>query len=474
MKKFFTLFVIFTSCLMTNRIFAESDTVSCAFFMYPKAAMGCPNYVSYGGNAPSSATFIWNFDGGIIISGSGMGPYYIQWNTTGIKTVLLHVIYNADSCSSSKTIHVVPPPLIYSVTGGGSYPSGGSGVHIGLSGSQLHASYFVYLNGNTTSVSNIPGTGSALDFGLFTTAGTYTCKAKLDSTSGSCMTNMHDSAVVTISGFVPSPYICMVTYDTVSHRNMVIWNKYPVYHIAHFNIYRQTYQEGVFTKIGESPFNHFTTFVDTTADPVVMAYKYELSATDSTGSESQLSLPHKTVHLEVSPGITGFNLIWNHYEGFDFHTYKIHRKLGTGPWQVIDSIASDNISYTDLYVSTGLAYYYIEVIRYAPCNPSLKSGIYESIVSNVGTSAPLGITENQSSSILVYPNPARQTLNIVIPGTDHASCRLVLLSMDGKKCIEKEISQSKTVLDISGLTTGLYILKAESDQSIVVKKIFKE
>jgi len=474
MKKTFTFLLLLTLCLMSNRLFAETDSISCTFFMYPKAPVGCYTYVSYQGNAPSSATFNWSFDGGIVISGSGPGPYYIRWDTLGYKTVTLNVIYNGQTCNSSRIIHIIPIPQLYSVTGGGSYPYGGQGVHIGLSGSQLSCSYYLFLNGGTTSVANMEGTGNSLDFGLFTTAGTYACKAKFDSTSGACLTTMNDSAVVIVNGYVPTPYICMVTFDTASQRNMVIWNKYPGQHIAHFNVYRQTYQENVFAKIGEVPFSGFSTYVDTTVNPIIMAYKYELSAMDSLGNESAKSSYHKTVHLEVSPGVAGFNLIWNTYEGFTFDTYKIHRKLNTGPWQLIDSIASDNISYTDPYITTGMASYYLEVTRDYPCNPSLKSGIYESVVSNVGISAPLGIKESPDEGLLVYPNPVRQYLNIVIDRAGQISGTVELYSMDGRKYFDQEVSQSRTVLDISNLPSGLYLLKVKGDQSIVVRKIFKE
>jgi hypothetical protein len=121
-----------------------------------------------------------------------------------------------------------------------------------------------------------------------------------------------------------------------------------------------------------------------------------------------------------------------------------------------------------------MAFYYIEVIRIYPCNPSLKSGIYESVISNVGTSAPFGIKENQNPEILVYPNPARQYLNILINQTGQTTGSIELYSMDGRKYFDKELTQSKTVLDISGLPTGLYLLKIIRDQSMVVRKIFKE
>ena len=89
MKKIFTFFGILFICLMTTSLYAETDTLSCSFFMYSKATAGCDVYMVYTGNAPTSATFTWYFDGGIVVSGSGPGPYYIQWDTVGYKTVTL-------------------------------------------------------------------------------------------------------------------------------------------------------------------------------------------------------------------------------------------------------------------------------------------------------------------------------------------------------------------------------------------------
>jgi len=221
---------------------------------------------------------------------------------------------------------------------------------------------------------------------------------------------------------------------------MIVWNKITGPHLSYFNIYKQTFQENVFTKVGQVPYNNFSTFVDTTTDPIIMAQKYEMSVTDSTGNESIKCPYHKTVHLEVSPGVQGFNLIWNPYEGFTFYTYRIHRKLNTGAWQLIDSIASDQISYTDPYTTSGLTTYYIEVIRYLPCNPTLKSGSYESIVSNSMTSAPLGISEINASKVLVYPNPVQQKVNIILPTSGTISSHLELYTVDGRKFLEKTIN----------------------------------
>jgi hypothetical protein len=472
MKKIVTLSVIISLCLMTGRLYAETDTLTCPFFMYSKASVGCNVYVVYSGNAPGSATYNWNWDGGNVIYGSGPGYYYVQWTAPGYKTVTLQVIYNGDTCSSSHIIHIVPAPQVYNVTGGGSYPYGGTGVAIGLSGSEANYIYYLFLG--TSMVTSLPGTGSVLNFGVFTAAGTYTCKAKVNSSSTACLVSMSDSAVVTILGYVPSQYICMVTFDTTSQRNMIVWNKVTGPHLSHFNIYKQTASENVYSKIAQVPYNSFSTYVDTTTNPIVMAQKYEMSVTDSSGNESTKSPYHKTVHLEVSPGMQGFNLIWNTYEGFTFHTYNIHRKLNPGPWQLIDSIASDQISYTDPYFTSGLATYYIEVIRYMPCNPSMKSGMYESIVSNTMTSAPLGITEINTARPLVYPNPVQQKVNIIFPSSRKGIGNVEIYSMDGRKYLEQVISQPKAEIDVAILPTGIYFMKIITENSSGTTKIVKE
>jgi hypothetical protein len=97
---------------------------------------------------------------------------------------------------------VCTTPTSYTVTGGGSYCSGGSGVAIGLNGSQSSVSYQLY-NGASTVGSAVSGTGSSISFGNQTTAGTYTIVA---TGSGSFCTSpitMTGSASIIIN-YVPS------------------------------------------------------------------------------------------------------------------------------------------------------------------------------------------------------------------------------------------------------------------------------
>lgn len=103
------------------------------------------------------------------------------------------------SCMVTKAITVNGLPEPNAITGGGDYCSGGAGVDIGLSGSSVGVNYQLY-NGTTAVGSPVAGTGSALDFGMQTAAGTYTVAANNATTS--CSATMTGSAIITITATV--------------------------------------------------------------------------------------------------------------------------------------------------------------------------------------------------------------------------------------------------------------------------------
>ena len=83
-----------------------------------------------------------------------------------------------------------PPPVLFNVTGGGSYCEGGTGLPVGLDGSEIGTTYTLYKNGDAQ-LPTVAGTGSAITFGdqLF---GTYTVKG----TNGGGTVDMTGSAII--------------------------------------------------------------------------------------------------------------------------------------------------------------------------------------------------------------------------------------------------------------------------------------
>ena len=94
---------------------------------------------------------------------------------------------------------MAPLPAFHTVTGGGSYCSGGPGAAIGLATSDAGVNYQLY-NGTAPASGIVTGTGAALNFGLHTAPGNYGVIA----TSGvaGCTDHMPDSVAVTITPLV--------------------------------------------------------------------------------------------------------------------------------------------------------------------------------------------------------------------------------------------------------------------------------
>ena len=142
----------------------------------------------------------------IVVTGANVGTATISYTLSA-------------GCSALKTITVNPLPAVYAVTGGGSYCEGGAGVHIGLNGSNVGISYLLYYGASATGY--LAGTGSALDFGLLTVAGTYTVRATNNTTG--CTSNMSGSALVTITPTVnPMVHIAAGPGDTVCPGTTVV------------------------------------------------------------------------------------------------------------------------------------------------------------------------------------------------------------------------------------------------------------
>ena len=130
----------------------------------------------------------------------------IGWSTVFTGTATLRVKGINGGCegawSSLLSVTVVAGPTAYPMTGGGAYCAiGGTGMPVGLSGSQTATNYTLYLD-NTPTTNIVPGTGNAIAFGNQLTAGNYTVMAS--TTSGSCTNTMTGSSVVSIDPQAPA------------------------------------------------------------------------------------------------------------------------------------------------------------------------------------------------------------------------------------------------------------------------------
>lgn len=122
----------------------------------------------------------------------------IDWSATYTGTAEIKVSANNGACqsdwSAACVVTVNSGPVPFAMTGGGTYCAlGGTGTEVGLAGSQAGVDYTLYYNGSATTTV-VPGTGSAISFGLQTGAGNYTAVGYNSTTT--CSINMAGTSVV--------------------------------------------------------------------------------------------------------------------------------------------------------------------------------------------------------------------------------------------------------------------------------------
>ncbi|MEI7801980.1 MAG: PKD domain-containing protein [Bacteroidota bacterium] len=112
---FYTVSLVATLGTCVSAPYTQSIFVSpqptATFTVSTPACLNQSVTVTYTGNAPAGATYNWNFAGGTIVSGSGQGPYDIQWSTSGNHTVTLQVVVGiCTSPNFSQVVQVLNPP----------------------------------------------------------------------------------------------------------------------------------------------------------------------------------------------------------------------------------------------------------------------------------------------------------------------------------------------------------------------------
>ena len=118
-------------------------------------------------------------------------PTLLSANTT---ITYLDIPLSALSGTGTKHTVLRSTPTVYSITGGGAYCAGGTGVAVGLSGSESGVTYQLK-NGAANVGTAVSGTGGALSFGNQTNAGTYTVVA---TNAGGSTATMRGTVTVSI------------------------------------------------------------------------------------------------------------------------------------------------------------------------------------------------------------------------------------------------------------------------------------
>lgn len=257
-----------------------------------------------------------------------------------------------------------------------------------------------------------------------------------------------------------TPDLCMVTVDSATSHNRIIWNKPAHASADSVYLYKEGSVSGQFVRLAGYSAAHSGEYVDQQSNATVRSESYALKILDKCSFLSWLGYIHKPVHLSVNQGMgSTINLIWEHYQGADVFTYNLYRKVSTGNPELIASLSGSNTQYTDMNPPAGELTYLVEAVLNASCIVRTDGA---SSFSNLArfSSYPHGTGDDKvTDGLRILENPVTTHFTVNESNLYDIAC-VSLLSLNGKPVA---VWQNPTIptFDISRLASGLYLLKIE-------------
>jgi hypothetical protein len=150
--------------------------------------------------------------------------------------------------------------------------------------------------------------------------------------------------------------------------------------------------------------------------------------------------------------------------------YYLFRKMGEdGEYERVKLLGATATTYTDNSVNQEGDYYYRLYAYYgewdcisSPANRHYYPNVFELHVYY----SPTGIDENEMQ-VKVYPNPTNGFLSIEAESMTQISVYNTL----GQCVLQKEVVENQTIIDLHDATSGLYLLRVETQNGVVLRRI---
>jgi len=334
-------------------------------------------------------------------------------------------------------------------------------------------------------------TGSTTSSAMGLPAGTYTVTVK---DSNSCPATDTINIRVNTASSETAAQICIVTTDTGSMHNIIVWNKTGLAKIDSFKIYFYN-SANQWQLIDAQPFAAAAQFLDMTPinDPNSNTVRYCLTAVDSCGNEEPIgSSPwQNTCHINQSPPGTftwsGTGYLKQGVSQPVFTYYLLRDSLSNNHWRVIDSVSGSQNTMTDGVFQANPGNYPLARWRVnMVLNDSVNSGCSEpaellrpfhstnnsstsrSNTSHNGTFTSVKQLAN-SSSVKAYPNPANTQLTIETGFANGQNGNVCLYNSLGEQITYTELNQHISVLPIADLPAGIYYYRVTDKNGTLVK-----
>lgn len=388
-----------------------------------------------------AGSYQYSKDGGITFQTSniftGLAP--------GVYNILVH---DGNGCqTSSVPVTITEPPILETLTSQENVDCYGNDngsatiIASGGTGTYVYAWNTSPIQ-NTVTIENL-------------TAGEYIVTV----TDGN---NCYKIDTVSIVSSLPYFSICLVTVDTLSWKNKIMWEPVLGLNILGFNVFKEV-STNVYSGIGYVPYGDPCVLIDYGSNPAAHGDKYKISALDSCSTESPKSPYHKTMNLTIAAFGSTMGLNWDSYvdESGDYTPAKYYIYRGSSPTNMtlLDSISGSFNSYNDANVFD-VYYYIIGVKKDPPCDIYGNGNSFSNIKDN---STLVGIIEHSSNNheaLSIFPNPANDMLYFKSETTSPYT--VSIYDITGKLIIQQT---SPEKIDVSKWPAGVYCYKIKDKEN---------
>ena len=300
-------------------------------------------------------------------------------------------------------------------------------------------------------------------------SGSYSVKV----TEASGCTSYSLPIPVSIKENKETPQICGVSVDSKINKNKIYFKLNFDYGASYYKIFKEI-NEGELKIIDTVNYKRYSQiYVDYSSNPAEKPAKYYISLVDTCGTESLLSIGHKTLHLKFYSKQKYTILEWEPYEGMDVAFYYIFRGLNPDNLKLLDSVPSTILEYSDFNPNQKF-YYQIRIVKNNFCY--LGSEYMSSINSNVAPQLKVGMEESVSFpiSIDIYPNPNKGVVNVNVQLEMISDCSIKIRNITGNLVYELKKDHCKEFIqevDLNGQSPGVYYLEMQTQNERLVKKL---
>lgn len=281
--------------------------------------------------------------------------------------------------------------------------------------------------------------------------------------------------------------ICIVSVDSASQNNIIIWDKSTFTTVDTFIVYREIATNN-YQPIGYVPFDSLSMFIDTvrtlyfpnTGDPNGGSYRYKIQAKSTCGSLGPISPFHNTIYILNSGGTFYWTQPYTIQGGPNpVSSYVLMRDdNSTGNWQQVGSVAGTQQTINDpLYaIFQSTATWRLEAQLSVSCDPTRSINVSR---SNNYSNSFVSIKENnEANNVSVFPNPFSGSTSIFYTLNQKSKVIIEVYNSIGQKLEtitnEEQVSgnhQCNFNTAEKGYGAGVYFVKFSVDGKVSLKKI---